>query len=161
MQVEIDRPQADGARAGGDARWLASQIGFRLRFAHGAVWKDLLQTFRPFGLRPQHYAALVMIVDRPGITQQDLSVAMGLHGSNLVTLLDGLTKPGFVERRQIESDRRFNGLHRSVSGATLLDEMNAAHRQHEERIAALFSPHEQAELVTLLRRLETIDQVQT
>ena len=143
-----DAPIAEGGIAG--------KIGFRMRFAQAAIWKDLLETFQPFGLRPQHYAALSMIAAREGITQQDLSTALKIQGPNLVTLLDGLAGPGYVERRQLPSDRRFNGLYLSPAGQVLLAQMNAAQAQHEARISARLTAGEQHELVLLLRKLEKI-----
>ena len=139
---------------------IAGKIGFRMRFAQAAIWKDLLETFQPFALRPQHYAALSMIAAREGMTQQDLSAALTIQGPNLVTLLDGLAGPGYVERRQLPSDRRFNGLFLSRAGQSLLAQMNEAQRQHEGRISAQLSGEEQHELVRLLRKLEMISRAE-
>ena len=135
---------------------IAGKIGFRIRFAQSAIWKDLLYTFQVFDLRPQHYAALSMIADRDGITQQDLSSALKIQGPNLVTLLDGLAGPGYVERRQLPTDRRYNGLYLSPKGQLLLARMHDAQRQHEARIDTTLSVEEQRELVRLLRKLEKI-----
>ena len=97
-----------------------------------------------------------MIAAREGITQQDLSAALKIQGPNLVTLLDGLAGPGYVERRQLPSDRRFNGLYLSPAGQVLLAQMNEAQAQHEARINARLTAGEQHELVLLLRKLEKI-----
>jgi len=135
---------------------LARQIGFRLRFTQAALWKDLLLTFRPFRLRPPHYAALVMINDAPGLSQQDLSAQLGLKGPNLVSLINDLSKRGLVERHQRENDRRVNGLFLTGPGARVLVQMTEAHARHQARIAAVLSPEDRARLVTMLESLERI-----
>lgn len=135
---------------------LSRQIGFRIRFVQAALWKDLFRTFRPFRLRPPHYAALVMINDAPGLSQQDLSGQLGLQGPNLVSLINDLSKRGLVERQQRESDRRVNGLFLTGAGARLLVQMTEAHARHQARIAAVLSPEDRARLVTMLESLERI-----
>ena len=140
---------------------LSRQIGFRLRFAQAALWKDLLQTFRPFHLRPPHYAALVMISESPGLSQQDLSAQLGLQGPNLVSLINDLAKPGFVERRQREDDRRVNGLFLTGPGDRQLALMIKAHAGHQARIAALLSAEDRARLVEMLDSLEQIGREKT
>ena len=77
-----------------------------------------------------------------------------------ISALLTLTGPGYVERRQLPSDRRFNGLFLSRAGQSLLAQMNEAQRQHEGRISAQLSGEEQHELVRLLRKLEMISRAE-
>lgn len=135
---------------------LSSQIGLLLRFAQAAVWGDLLDTFKPFGFRPQHYAALKIIDSQPGCKQQDLGAALGISRSNLVMLIDELVGQKLVERRQNVEDRRSNALHLSARSRALLPELDRAQLAHEKRLADLLDEQEQAHLIHSLRRLSKL-----
>ena len=137
---------------------LSSQVGLRLRFAQAAVWSDLLETFRPFDMRPQHYAALKIIESRPGCKQQDLGDSLGISRSNLVMLIDDLVNPKLIERRQNSEDRRSNALFLSHRGITLLPELDRAQLAHEARLAALLGEEERSQLVSLLRKLTRLSE---
>lgn len=135
---------------------LVSQVGFRLRFAQAAVWNDLVATIEPYGLRPQHYAAMITIRSEPGCSQQDIAEMLGIKRQNLVSLIDELTGRGLVDRQQGVDDRRINRLTISIKGQAVLRELDAAHLDHERRIEALLSPDEQRQLIGFLRKLEKI-----
>jgi DNA-binding MarR family transcriptional regulator len=132
---------------------LSSQIGLLLRFAQAAVWGDLLETFKPFGFRPQHYAALKIVDSRPGCKQQDLGAALGISRSNLVMLIDELVDQKLIERRQNCEDRRSNALHLSARGQALLPELDREQWAHEDRLSAILDDGEKETLVILLRKL--------
>jgi len=135
---------------------LSRQIGYRLRFAQAAVWNDLLYTFEPFGIRPQHFATLTIVASRPGCTQRQVSARLGMSRSNFVSLLDDLTGRGLVERRPSANDGRANALWLSDAGERLLRELKSAQADHERRLRARMSPDDQEILLRLLRQIEGI-----
>lgn len=135
---------------------LSSQVGLLLRFAQAAVWGDLLDTFKPFGFRPQHYAALKIVDSRPGCKQQDLGSALGISRSNLVMLIDELVDQKLIERKQNAEDRRSNALHLSARGRALLPELDRGQEAHENRLGNLLGEAEQETLVVLLRKLSKL-----
>jgi DNA-binding MarR family transcriptional regulator len=135
------------------ASGLADQVGFGLRFAHAAVWGDLVATLEPFSLRPQHYAALLIITHSPGCRQQDIGEALGLFRSNLVALIDDLTGRGLVTRGVNADDRRSYALTLSEAGAALMPRVNAAHALHGERVATALRGYDPALLLEMLERL--------
>ena len=139
---------------------MPEQIGYRLRFAQGAVWRDLVRTFAPFDLRPQHFAALTLIASQPGCSQQDVSLRMGMKKSNFGSILDDLVVRGLVAREQKPDDRRSNALVLSREGEALMRKLNKAQEEHEGRLASLMSSEEKHVLVQLLRRLEALDDVE-
>ncbi len=139
-----------------EASGLADQVGFGLRFAHAAVWGDLVATLEPFSLRPQHYAALLIISHSPGCKQQDIGEALGLFRSNLVALIDDLTGRGLVTRAVNPDDRRSYALALSEAGAALMPRVNAAHALHGERVAGALRGYDPALLTQMLERLAAI-----
>jgi DNA-binding MarR family transcriptional regulator len=132
---------------------LSDRLGFALRFAQSAVWGDLVAAFEPFGLRPGHYSALLMLRARPGCRQQDIGEALRVQRPNLVTMIELLERRGLVARTVNPTDRRSYALHLTEAGAALLDAMDEAHRAHEARLAALLGPIAPAALLPGLRRL--------
>jgi len=132
---------------------LIDRLGFVLRFAQSRVWSDLVTAFEPFGLRPGHYSALLMLRARPGCRQQDIGEALGVQRPNLVAMVEMLEKRGLVARAVNPADRRSYALNLTDAGLALLDEMDEAHRAHEARLAAMLGPINPAVLLPGLRRL--------
>jgi DNA-binding MarR family transcriptional regulator len=121
---------------------LTDQIGFKLRLAQARVWADLVATFEPFGLRPHHFGALLIIAERNGCKQQDVGEVLGIFRSNLVALVEELCGRGLVNRVVKAGDRRSYALSLTDKGIALLDQMTAAHAGHQSRIAKALAPHD-------------------
>jgi DNA-binding MarR family transcriptional regulator len=132
---------------------LADQPGFVMRQASLAVWNDLVTTLATVGLKPQSYAALLIIDTSPGCKQQDIADALGIARPNLVALIDALVERGLVERGVNAGDRRSYALTLTDAGRALLGDGRTAHRQHEERIAEALSPAEASALLSSVRKL--------
>jgi DNA-binding MarR family transcriptional regulator len=132
---------------------LSDRLGFVLRFAQSAVWSDLVAAFEPFGLRPGHYSALLMLRARPGCRPQDIGEALRVQRPNLVAMIEMLERRGLVARAVNPADRRSYALSLTEAGSALLGEMDVAHRAHEARLAALLGPIDPAALLPGLRKL--------
>ncbi len=132
---------------------LADQPGFVMRQASLAVWNDLVSTLARVALKPQSYAALLIIDTSPGCKQQDIADALGIARPNLVALIDALVERGLVERGVNADDRRSYALTLTDAGRVLLDKGRAAHRLHEARLAEVLSPAEAAALLASARKL--------
>ena len=104
------------------AAGLADSVGFQLKLAQAAVWADLVAALAPFGLRPSHYSALLILRATPGSRQQDIGEALGIQRPNLVAMIDGLEKRGLLTRTVNPADRRSYALALTPDGAVLLDE---------------------------------------
>lgn len=135
---------------------LSDQIGFTLRVAQIAVWSDLVRTLTPFDLRPQQYAALLIVRANDGCKQQDVAAALGIQRPNLVGLLDELVGRGLVARDINAADRRSYQLSITDAGLKLLARVDPAHEAHLRRIAECVAPAEEAALLASLRRLARI-----
>ena len=124
-----------------------------MRQASLAVWNDLVTTLATVGLKPQSYAALLIIDTSPGCKQQDIADALGIARPNLVALIDGLVERGLVERGVNAGDRRSYALTLTDSGRVLRDSGRAAHRLHEVRLADALTADEVAALLAATRKL--------
>lgn len=129
---------------------LPGLLGYRLRLAQQAVFRDFGQTVSD--LPPGRVGILLLIEANPGVTQTRLAQAVGLDRSTLVGVLHALEARGLVERRR-GADRRTNGLLLTRAGSTLVSALKRRIRQHERRVAARLTPEERAQLLALLGKL--------
>ena len=145
------RPQVrvDGAL---DHGCLTGLLGYQLRLAQLAVFRDFDDGTAGLGLTPGRFGMLVLIEANPGVTQSELARAVGLDRSTMVAVLDQLEDRRLVERRRGE-DRRTNGLWLTRDGKALLAKMKRRVAAHEERIAERLTPEDRATLQRLLARL--------
>lgn len=130
---------------------LPSLLGYQLRLAQVAVFKDFAASARDLDVSPGRFGMLVLIEANPGVTQTRLASAVGLDRSTLVAVLDHLGDRGLVERRR-GADRRTNGLWLTRRGRLLVARMKERVRAHEERLAVRLSEAEWRTLLGLLRR---------
>jgi DNA-binding MarR family transcriptional regulator len=142
--------------AGGEAELdpglLPRLVGYQLRLAQLAVFRDFDRATADLGLTPGRFGMLVLIEANPGVTQSRLARAVGLDRSTMVALLDQLEDRRLVARRQGE-DRRTNGLWLTAAGERLLAKMKRRVAAHEARLAARLTPQERELLLSALRRL--------
>ncbi len=132
---------------------LADQPGFVIRLASVAVWNDLVATLSTVDLKPQTYAALLIIDTSPGCKQQDIADALGIARPNLVALIDGLVERGLAARGVNADDRRSYALALTDKGRALLRAGRTAHSLHEARIAETLSDAEATALLASARKL--------
>jgi len=132
---------------------LPDLLGYQLRLAQLAAFRDFEQHVGALGVSPGRVGVLALIEANPGVTQSELARAVGLDRSTMVPLLDRFEKRGVVERHR-GADRRTNGLWVTQSGKRLLFEIKRRIAAHEERIASALSRGERAKLMALLKKLQ-------
>lgn len=133
---------------------LPNLVGYQLRLAQLAVFRDFDRTVGDLGVSPGRFGVLVLVNGNPGITQSRLAEAVGLDRSTLVPVLDGLERRNLVERRRGE-DRRTNGLWLTLSGKRLLGRVRRRIDAHERRMISGMSEKERSQLVALLAKLRS------
>jgi len=131
---------------------LPALIGYQLRLAQLAVFRDFEHTVGELGVSPGRVGVLVLVSCNPGITQSRLAEAVGLDRSTLVPVLDDLERRSLVERRRGE-DRRTNGLWLTPSGKQMLGRVKRRVLAHERRMFSGMSDRERDQLVELLAKL--------
>ncbi|MCF8150866.1 MAG: MarR family transcriptional regulator [Burkholderiaceae bacterium] len=131
---------------------LANLIGFHLRLAQLAVFKDFESELGEIGVTPAVYSVLEVLQKNPGLTQSKLASAVRLDRSSMVPMLDKLGKRGLVERLASTTDRRHNHLFLTTAGTDLLRLADDRVALHEARVCAEFAPAEKRALIKLLKR---------
>jgi DNA-binding MarR family transcriptional regulator len=132
---------------------LTGLVGFHLRQAQIAVFRDFAATMGALEVTPGLFAVLVLIECNPGLKQSELAKAVHLDRSSVVSVVDNLEQRGLVERRAVANDRRFNALCLTDGGATLLKKLKRRVATHEKRLGRDLDAGERATLVALLKRI--------
>ena len=151
----MPRKRKHAARAGRDIEYgiLTGLVGFHLRQAQIAVFRDFAATMGPFDISPGLFAVLVLIDGNSGLKQSELAKAVHLDRSTVVSVIDNLERRGLVERHAVANDRRSNALRLTGAGAALLRKLKVLVAKHERRLARGLDAGERATLVALLRRI--------
>ena len=139
-------------RKAADLGSLNNHVGFHLRLAQLAVFKDFERGLGEIGVTPAVYSVFEVLQQNPGLTQSKLASAVRLDRSSMVPMLDKLGKRGLVERLASTTDRRHNHLYLTAAGKALWHQANERVMQHEMRVCAQFTSAEIQTLMELLAR---------
>jgi DNA-binding MarR family transcriptional regulator len=137
-----------------DLGHLPDLLGYALRQAQLAVFRDFLRSFSRLNIRPVQYGVLSVIEQNPGLKQQDVCLAIGIRRANFVTLLNGLVRRGLARRGPSEHDQRASALYLTNKGLALMRQLRKMNRAHEKRIAAGLGQHERKLLIRTLNRIK-------
>jgi len=126
--------------------FLLAQVG-----AHAAA--RFAERLAPLGFGPAHAGTLRIIQMNPGMSQQALSVTLGLPASRIVGLIDELEEGGLVERREHLEDRRVYALHLTPKGMKAFEGIGEIAREHDDAICSTLTLSERRTLGGLLGRI--------
>lgn len=141
--------------AGGAVRLgrLEDTLGFHLRLAQEASFAAFSRRAGTSGLRPGHFAALVVIDGNPGLSQTALGGAVGRDKSTLTPTLRDLERRGLVRRERAEGDRRSYALTLTEAGRAALGALTGHAAAHDAALDALVGEGNRAAFLATLRRL--------
>lgn len=133
--------------------FLPGLVGFQLRMAQIALFRDFAKGPGEEGVTPGLVGVLVIIEANPDLKQSDLARATHLDRSTVVTVIDNLERRGLVERRVALHDRRSNAIRLTPAGSTLVRKLKRQVDQHEKRLLQNFSEAERETFLTLLKKV--------
>ncbi|GAB4170854.1 MAG: MarR family winged helix-turn-helix transcriptional regulator [Rhodocyclaceae bacterium] len=136
-----------------DLGLLPSLLGYQLRLAQIAIFRDFNAAVGPQGISPGLFGVLVIIEANPGMKQTELARATHLDRSTVVSVIDNLERRGLVVRSTETVDRRSNALHLTAEGTSLLRQLKRRVAQHEKRLMRHLDADERATLVGLLQKI--------
>ena len=117
---------------------LDQSLGYVLRRAQLAVFKIFQAMFKALDITPAQCSVLLIIEKNPGLTQTQVSDALGIKRANFVALFDGLEARGLAQR---------------ASAFGWSSGLSAVSDQHEAKISAGLSEADRHELFRLLSAL--------
>lgn len=148
--IALPEPEPTG---GVDLGLLPNLIGYQLRLAQVAIFRDFRKSLGEYDITPGLFGVLVLIEANAGMKQTDLARAVHLDRSTVVNVIDNLETMNLVERRAVEGDRRSKALFLTANGKTLLQKLKRQVAEHERRLARNLSTAEREQLVELLQRI--------
>lgn len=146
-------PEPKPRRGGIDYGLLPELLGYQVRQAQIAIFRDFTASLADHGMTPTLFGSLVLIEANPGLKQTDLARALQLDRSTVVTVIDTLESRGLVARRRAVDDRRSNAVTLTARGAGTLAELKPRVAAHEARLVQELSPAECATLAATLGRI--------
>jgi len=132
---------------------LPELVGYQLRLAQIAMFRDFAQTFDELEVTPGVMGVLLVVDETPGVIQSELARAVHLDRSTVVNLLDNLERRQLVERCPSSTDRRSNAVRLTAAGSSLLRKVKRRLAQHEGRLVAGLANGELPELMALLQKV--------
>ncbi len=144
---------ADPSAVGLDLDCLPTLIGFNIRRAQIALWRDFNRQFSDGDVRPGVFSAMLLANANPGIAQIDIANQLGIDKASVVTLIDRLEHSGWVERRRSTEDRRRQGIFLTPAGAKACRALKKEMIEHERKFVSRYTEQELRVLISLLRRL--------
>jgi DNA-binding MarR family transcriptional regulator len=132
---------------------LDRRLGYALRRAQIAVFRDFFSAFESFDIRPGQYSILTIIERNPGLKQSEVSEALGIKRTNFVAMIDELEGRKLVRRAPTPNDRRSYALMLTEAGARLLTELHALSERRERRIVAALGAETHRRMFAWLKTL--------
>ncbi len=105
------------------------------------------------GFRPGCIGVLRVVAALEPVSQREVSEALLLDPSDLVTLVDILERAGLVERRRDPSDRRRYALEVTARGQLAVVRLREISRAANEELLAPLDEQERAQLAELIDRV--------
>ena len=133
---------------------LPNLLGYNVRRAHMALWRDFNRTVGIGQIRPGIFSLMVLVDENPGIAQIELATQLKIDKATIVGLIRQLQRQGWIERRQSGSDRRRQDVFLTELGARELLGLRREMIEHETKFLQLFSRQELSQFFDFLRRIQ-------
>ena len=146
-------PEPKPRRGGIDYGLLPELIGYQVRQAQIAIFRDFTASLADHGMTPTLFGSLVLIEANPGLKQTDLARALQLDRATVVTVIDTLEARGLVARRRAIDDRRSNAVTLTARGASTRAELTPRVAAHEARLVQELTEAERTTLAATLGRI--------
>jgi DNA-binding MarR family transcriptional regulator len=136
---------------------LPTYVGYVLRRAQAAIFREFERSIGDIGLTPGAFGLLMLVRANPGITQMDLANAFGIDKSTLTPVLNRLERSRLVRREQLAHDRRYNALFFEDACEDYFTQARSRVRRFEQSVADRLTFEEQRELIRLVAKLQKDD----
>src|SRR6202012_1932933 len=118
---------------------LPNLLGYNVRRAHMALWRDFNRTVGDGIVRPGLFSLMVLVDENPGIAQIELATQLAIDKATIVGLIRRLLRQGWIETRQSSVDRRRQELFLTATGRQELGGLRREMLEHEARFTNLFT----------------------
>lgn len=136
-----------------DLTQLTDYLGYQLRQAQTASFRDLSVPFRDLDVTPGEFSLMTIFKLNPGIRQTDLLRIYKLDKSTMSVAVKRLVRRGLVAQAQLPDDRRFHGLSLTAPGREVLDAATALVETQEQRMEEALGDIDRDMMMEALRRI--------
>lgn len=146
-------PKAEQTLPGIDFGRLPGYIGYQVRQAQSAVFRDLSRMLRETGVTPGEFSLLTLLRANPGINSITLTRIYQLDKATLSLSIKGLVARGLISSTRHANDRRYYALELTPTGRGLLQGVTRRIERQERTMDAVLKPGERERLLDLLQRI--------
>jgi DNA-binding MarR family transcriptional regulator len=132
---------------------LEDLLGFHIRVAQAALYRDFAGTLAKLDLTQRQFAVLELLRANPGASQVDLARVLSLDRPAMMTVIDRLEERRLVIRQRSSSDRRRQEIRLTETGGELLQNASKLVRRHDARFISKFRKAEAQALISALKRV--------
>ena len=132
---------------------LPGYIGYQVRQAQSAVFRDLSRTLRETGVTPGEFSLMTMVRANPGINSITLTRIYQLDKATLSLSIKRLAARGLISSTRSANDRRYYALELTKEGHALLQGVTRRIERQERVMDAVLKPGERERLIELLQRI--------
>lgn len=128
---------------------------FHLEKAYKQFKKYKNDQFQKAGidLTSDQWILIKRISEMEGISQKDLALSIYKEPASVTRILDILQKRGWIERRNIENDRRVYGLYLTQEGKLLVEKILPLARQIRAKGIEGISEEDSKKLILMLHKI--------
>ena len=131
---------------------LLRNLGIKMRWRGDVYSRSLPLTFAQS--RTIGYIDYIEEHEHRGVIQRELAETSGTSAASVSSLIDGLEKAGYVERRPSPSDARRKEIYVLPKAKGMTEGFDRLMEQTEKDLLSPLSPSEQATLLELLTRID-------
>lgn len=135
---------------------LPTYLGYQLRQAQSAVFRDFSRIVAETGVTPGEFSLLSLLSHNPEISQVTLAAAYGLNKSTLSLAIKALADRGLVERSRNSADKRFFSIRLTELGRRKLEEVTKHVEDQERKMDSVLAPGERMQLLDMLTRITRV-----
>jgi DNA-binding MarR family transcriptional regulator len=132
---------------------LSDLLGYQIRQAQTASFRDLAVRFREISVTPGEFSLMTILRDNPQIRQIDLLRIYKLDKSTMSVAVNRLVRRGLVVQKQLPEDRRFHGLSLTREGEEILRTATEIVNDQERRMADALGGEDWDMTMGALRRI--------
>lgn len=120
---------------------------------HQLIQKALVSSVKDTGLTPGQPKILDYLLHHDGAIQKEIAIFCHIEPASLTTILNGMEAKGYIERKNIDNNRRSLHVYLTETGKKYADRLDLEFAQIEKEALDGFSEAEAQQLHDFLSRV--------
>ena len=128
-------------------------LHYLLMSDHLMIQKALVSSVKDTGLTPGQPKILDYLLHHDGAIQKEIAMFCHIEPASLTTILNGMEKKGYIERKSVENNRRSLHVYLTKTGREYADRLNLEFAKIESKALKGFSETCMQQLYDVLGRI--------